>query len=659
MPVQTGLRELGRNNTADWRGLAIKKGAAPPLHRTSSKSAAPAAAVHATFISPPRNTPIVSVGNSANNASCGNIPMGTINRTLENECDTVRQGYNSGLAKPAYSLTSGAFSSDLDASLPSGMSEVMPYPSTATCERGSGLRSVSDVPVLSMGCEEEPRRTVAVDPMIGLTGPRGRVSPMPVSQPTAAAFAVPGATAEDEVVATFLASYAGRVVEAACTPQGKAFLVTALETEREEVLAPVVAEICDGLRDVAVDTHGCHVLRTLIEACTAEQTEELIASMYPSVILNICTTSQHTRITLQSLFERRLVDLWPVVDVLAANAGYLAATQQGCISLMRVFERSDVEQKAALVRELLPKFAALSRDAFANYMVQCAIEHSDRTTAAQYVVQLFADHLLQMSCDKFASNVVEKVVRVCGGVPAVRRLLLDELIFNPAALKELVSDGYGNFVVQAIIEATTNAMEMKRVEDRLRPALVGCPFAAKIEAKLKAKRPGQPHAAGHGHHNPSQQQQQRRTSYANRTSNMNAYGIPASVNTQIHQGVQQRPLSYVITEGQGIALVPAATAAINSNNSSSFRHCPYEAQTVQCFHDVSMYLRNTPAMQTAAATQVSSADGYRFPNLNGRGGAGAESEVENSGPVYGPSPAARRHLQQQQQQFRPPFSGAL
>ena len=669
MSVQAGLRDLGRNNASDWRGIALKKGAAPPLHRSSAKQSSTTSpnAVHATFISPPRNAPIIPAGNSYSNA-----PMGPVSRAVENENTTVRTGYGTRHTKSDYSLTSG----DLDASLPSGASDPLSYPAVVACEPRSGLRSVSDVPVLSMGCEEEeePHRIAAGEAVttVGLSGPRGHVSSMPVSQsiPTVAATVtfVPGVTPEDEIVAAFVTTCVGRVVETACTPQGKTLLVAALETERLEVLEPTVREVCDGLRDIAVDAHGCHVLRTLIEACTAEQTEALIAALYPSVILNICTTSQHTRLSLQSLFVRRLVDLWPGVDVLAANAGERAATQQGCISRMRVFERCDVEQKSALVHELLPKFAALSMDAFANYMVQCAIEHSDRTTAAQYVVQCFAGHLLKMSCDKFASNVVEKVVRVCGGVPAVRRLLLDELIFNPAALKELVSDGYGNFVIQSVVEATTNAMELKRVEDRLRPVLVGCPFAAKIEAKLKAKHPGQAHMAGNGHHqSQQQQQQQRRTcSHASQSSTINVYGVAGGMQAQVHPGVQQRSSSYRMEGGQAIAVVPFMAA--NSNITAigagihNFRHRPYEAPAVQRYRGVNMssVQVGVAAPATAAPLQVSSADYFKFSMLNARGSVTAAegSEAKDSSPVYGPSPAARRHLQQQQP-FRPPFTGAL
>ncbi|KAG5480806.1 hypothetical protein CUR178_05943 [Leishmania enriettii] len=371
--------------------------------------------------------------------------------------------------------------------------------------RGAGLPTVSAVPVLSLD-REAGRGCAGVAPA---TVPAATTPAVQVAKSvcgTRRLSAMPAAA----LVEAFRATCEGHVADSACTPQGKALLQAALRTQRPEVLNAVVAELCPRLCDVSVDAHGCHVLRTLVEACTAEQTEALIGAMHASVVLNMCTASQYTRRTLQSLFERREVDLSALVRVLAENAGYLAATQQGCISLMRVFELCDAAQKAELVRELLPKLAALSMDAFANYMVQCAIEHSDRTTAAQYVLAHFSGNILQMSCNKHSSNVLEVALRCCGEVPAVRRLFLNELVFNPAALKEAVSDPYGNFVVQALIGVVTNPMEFKRMEDRLHPALVGCQFAAKIEGRVKAKRPGPHHAGGAPHHYSCSQSHQQR-----------------------------------------------------------------------------------------------------------------------------------------------------
>uniref|UniRef100_A0A0A9VZ41 Pumilio 1 n=1 Tax=Lygus hesperus TaxID=30085 RepID=A0A0A9VZ41_LYGHE len=155
---------------------------------------------------------------------------------------------------------------------------------------------------------------------------------------------------------------------------------------------------------------------------------------------------------------------------------------------MKVFQTCNNAQKSALIAPLVPTFAHIALDPLGNYVVQCTIEYSDRSVAAQIIATYFHDQLLRMSCDKFASNVVEKIIRCCGNVPSVHRLLLDELIYNPASLQEMACDGYGNFVLQSLIDALTNTHEIKKVCDRLKNVLLLTPYASKIEAKLKIKR---------------------------------------------------------------------------------------------------------------------------------------------------------------------------
>lgn len=179
---------------------------------------------------------------------------------------------------------------------------------------------------------------------------------------------------------------------------------------------------------------------------------------------------------------------WTVVLWIADSALLLAVSQRGCRALIRVLKCVDAARKEALVGPLLPLLAELSIDPFANYVVQCIIEHSDRTTSAQYVVQFLAGHLLLMSCDKFASNVVEKIIRVCGGVPAVRRLLLDELVFNPAALRDLVSNSYGNFVVQSVVATACSLDELRDVSAVLSPLLPASLYSTNIGAKVSGRR---------------------------------------------------------------------------------------------------------------------------------------------------------------------------
>ncbi|KAH8612130.1 pumilio PUF RNA binding protein 9 [Trypanosoma vivax] len=257
-------------------------------------------------------------------------------------------------------------------------------------------------------------------------------------------------------------------------------------TQDAMVIDTMVQEIAADVERAALDQHGCHVLRALCDYMNAEQTAQIVSSFTETLVLNLCTVSQHTRRILQTLFERPRIDLQPIVDVLTSNAQYLAATQQGCISLMRVFEQCSPTQKAQMIAPLLPIFSHIALDPFGNYFVQCALEHSGKI-AAHYVMKYFNGKLLNMSCNKYGSNAVEKVMKICGDMPDVRQMVMNELVYNPAALQQLVQDGYGNFVVQSIIEHTHSPVELRRIYERLRPALLSSQYATRIEAKLRAQ----------------------------------------------------------------------------------------------------------------------------------------------------------------------------
>ncbi|CCW66382.1 unnamed protein product [Phytomonas sp. Hart1] len=351
-----------------------------------------------------------------------------------------------------------------------------PVASACRGEEGGVFRNISAVPVMSM-------RTTTLE-----AGPVSNVG----TTPTESVIAPTAMVSDSPSLEEFHQRFVGHIADMACTSSGKSFLQTLLRARDADVLDCVVKEFCEaGLNKIAIDNNGCHLLRAVVEQCSVEQVMTLVVCLSETLILNMCTVSQYTRRTIQSLFQTHLnsgADLQLVLTVLSRNAAYLAATQQGCISLMRVYEVCDNPRKALIMEPLLPSLAYIALDPYGNYVVQCAIEHSTKMVAAQYVVNCFEGHLLCMSCDKYASNVVEKVIRFCGDVPAVRRMLLDELIYNPASLQEMVSDGFGNFVVQSLIESSQHPMELKRIYDRLKPALVNSPFATKIEAKLKAQQ---------------------------------------------------------------------------------------------------------------------------------------------------------------------------
>jgi hypothetical protein len=70
----------------------------------------------------------------------------------------------------------------------------------------------------------------------------------------------------------------------------------------------------------------------------------------------------------------------------------------------------------------------------------------------------------------------------------VRAELIDELFEDADALNALVQDGFGNFVIQSVIDSCTAQAEFKRVTEKLRPLLHSSPYGHKIESKMRNKK---------------------------------------------------------------------------------------------------------------------------------------------------------------------------
>eukprot|EP00742_Colponemidia_sp_Colp-10_P013798 GILJ01015616.1.p1 GENE.GILJ01015616.1~~GILJ01015616.1.p1 ORF type:complete len:728 (+),score=177.41 GILJ01015616.1:242-2425(+) len=299
-------------------------------------------------------------------------------------------------------------------------------------------------------------------------------------------------------------------IEYACSQQGKLVLQGLLHFEDEVAVAQdLFSSVIGHIEAIALNEHGCHVIRALGEkighaAPTSDEHDEaqtqanndasllqFVAALNETLFLNICTLSQESRRIPQALFETYNAAkpdlLTPLVDIVARNVLYLSATQQGCIAFMRMYEASNYAQKRHMAANLVRILADLSCDSFGNYVVQCLVEHSELHVAAQYVSSAFVGQCVRLACNKFASNVLEKVVRKLSHIPSVRRVIVDELIFDLTNATIACEDSYANFVIQTVIETSTNAAEFRKIYDRVKMADTHSMYAAKIEARLRSK----------------------------------------------------------------------------------------------------------------------------------------------------------------------------
>lgn len=281
----------------------------------------------------------------------------------------------------------------------------------------------------------------------------------------------------------------GSIAHNACTPRGRHLLISVLRLQHLDKIQMIFDEIAPQVNMVVLDGQGCHVVRTLVEFLSGDQLATLTAYLDEATIIAMATSSQHTRRALQMLFERHKSPAFDfIVQVVAADATRLSMTQQGCIAVMRMVEHALPHQRHHLVAALMPALPTLTMDPYGNYVVQAILQNIDSTLTASVVCDAYAGHWVPLCCNKFASNVMEKVVRMMTG-PA-RVTLVRELVFDTNNLLCLMQDGYGNFVLQAVIDSSVDQQEFRTIAEVVRPLLHTSPYGHKIDGKLKSKRFG-------------------------------------------------------------------------------------------------------------------------------------------------------------------------
>lgn len=272
----------------------------------------------------------------------------------------------------------------------------------------------------------------------------------------------------------------------ACTARGRQLLVHVLRLRDAERSSEILSKLLPSINVVSLDGNGCHVIRALVENMPTAEVLHLIHGLYPTTIFRLCTSSQHTRRVVQSIFEHHHgSELTPLIEVLANDACRLAVTQQGCIVIMSVLSHATLAQKALLLPPLMPILATLATDQYGNYVVQALFDNREGLVSMEALNHAFGKYRIQHSCNKCASNVMEKLVSGVSGI--TRRHIVQEFVFDPLNCHTLLLDCYGNFVLQAIIKSSTEPAEFQVIYDTVVSYLPNSPYGQKIGAKLHAK----------------------------------------------------------------------------------------------------------------------------------------------------------------------------
>jgi pumilio RNA-binding family len=246
-------------------------------------------------------------------------------------------------------------------------------------------------------------------------------------------------TLEGEMLQLSLQMYGCRVVQ------------KVLETLPEDDIARLLSEFHHNVLCCIHDQNGNHVIQKCIEVMSSrarkavQQNDEALGQ-----------------------FLRDQIDF--IIDDVLANTTTLSCHPYGCRVLQRMLEHCNDEKKFLILDEIKSCHRKLLDDQYGNYVIQHVLQfgrEEDRDSIVQIVVE---SGLLGLSRQKFASNVVEKLLKY--GNSNQRRAVVREMlhvVHDPSIPNQapggtsvvllMVRDAYANYVVQTTLDVVPESDE--------------------------------------------------------------------------------------------------------------------------------------------------------------------------------------------------------
>ena len=221
---------------------------------------------------------------------------------------------------------------------------------------------------------------------------------------------------------------------------------------------PIVSSLCRNAYNLAVHANGCRVFQKALEVGSLEERLALSASIPPGKVLDCCLDVNANHVmqkfieVLPSSFAEFIVEA--IATPFSNTIARLSLHCYGCRVVQRIISRCNIEQKERVLDGVIAAVGEMITDQFGNYVIQHAIEFGREVDRERIMLCISQRDLVLLSCNKFASNVVEKAVRIQS---SSSKLLVSALCsLSPQQTLEIMRDRYGNYVIRAFLELPTH-----------------------------------------------------------------------------------------------------------------------------------------------------------------------------------------------------------
>ncbi|KAJ3432837.1 pumilio homology domain family member [Anaeramoeba flamelloides] len=231
----------------------------------------------------------------------------------------------------------------------------------------------------------------------------------------------------------------------------------------EDCILEVLVEIEQVIIPISTNLYGTRAIQKLIENITTEQQEKILFNSFSKKLITLINNANGNHVVQKCFIKFSQEKNLYIFKAIVENYMIIAGHKHGCCVMQRCIDFAPKKYRDALTGNIIKNVVRLIQNPFANYVIQYML---NTDICSEDIIEAVKGKMINLSIQKFSSNVVEKCLRVAND--KTRKILIDEFIENPDSMQTLLMDNYANYVVQTSLKlATPN--QLKELTKIIRP----------------------------------------------------------------------------------------------------------------------------------------------------------------------------------------------
>ncbi|KAJ3439418.1 pumilio homology domain family member [Anaeramoeba flamelloides] len=231
----------------------------------------------------------------------------------------------------------------------------------------------------------------------------------------------------------------------------------------EDCILKVLIEIEQVIIPISTNLYGTRAIQKLIENITTEKQEKILFNSFSKNLIALINNANGNHVVQKCFIKFSQEKNLYIFKAIVENYMIIAGHKHGCCVMQRCIDFAPRKYRDALTGNIIKNVVKLIQNPFANYVIQYML---NTDICSEDIIESVKGKMINLSIQKFSSNVVEKCLRVAND--KTRKILIDEFINNPDSMKTLLMDNYANYAVQTALKlATPN--QLKELTKIIRP----------------------------------------------------------------------------------------------------------------------------------------------------------------------------------------------